>query len=416
MVRSVAITINSIEREDARGAVVQLDAVHQHVFLLRRQFAEHTHRVFAQNFIARMHKTVRQFAVRREQQQAFRVVVQTPHRDPLAVIGFRQAIKHSVPLLRVVAAHDFASLLVINQDARLIVTELHIYAATIDVHAILFIHDLADHGLHAVDLHFARFNHRFHIATRPKALLREHFMQTLAIAFAQLIHTGNNEVFRRFNRVAGFVDKRLPVSLWLWHAITRALPDANRWRAFVALIALIAIAPCRTIHRSPWVAKRTGVGFVVQHPVGDDCRFRAVAGVFRANFKLHRKRTIDVHHTWWTLIAWSTLLARLALVTRRTGLSRWTRFAWRTWFIWNRLSIRAEAHGALATGVAFSAHRAIATLVAATATTTIAITVATIAGAALTAVVGGRVVTDVFSARCVRHHRRGALRSFECRS
>ncbi len=129
----------------------------------------------------------------------------------------------------------------INQDARFVVAELHIHAAAIDVHAIFLVHDLADHGLHAVDLHFARFNHRFHVATRPKALLREHLVQTLAIALAQLIHARNNDVFRRFNGVTRFVNIRL--RLRLWHAITRALSHANCRRAFIALIALISIAP-----------------------------------------------------------------------------------------------------------------------------------------------------------------------------
>ena len=121
-------------------------------------------------------------------------------------------------------------------------------------------------------------------------------------------------------------------------------------------------------------------------------------------FELNRKRSVGVHH------------ARRTRLTRGTPITRRARFAWWTWLIRNRLTVGAEAHRALATGVAFRANGTIATLFAATTTTTISIAVATVARAALVTIVGGRVVTDVFNAGCVRHHGRSVFRSFECRS
>ena len=65
-----------------------------------------------------MHQPVGQLSRTREEQQAFRVQIETTDRLPLALKQFGQSAENGRPVLRIVVSHDFPGGLVVGNDTR----------------------------------------------------------------------------------------------------------------------------------------------------------------------------------------------------------------------------------------------------------------------------------------------------------
>ena len=77
--RDVAVGIDDAEGINLDRAVLQLDSVHERALHARLDLAVQTRHVGLANLVRRVGQTVRELAVVRQQQQAGRVNVQTPH-------------------------------------------------------------------------------------------------------------------------------------------------------------------------------------------------------------------------------------------------------------------------------------------------------------------------------------------------
>ena len=113
-----AFAATVFNRLEACALTVDLDAIEQAVARLDLERSEHAHSVLTLDTEARVHQLVGQFARVGEQQQAFGVDVEPPHRLPLALRKPGQAPEHRWPVLRVVIGNDFAHRLVVGDHAR----------------------------------------------------------------------------------------------------------------------------------------------------------------------------------------------------------------------------------------------------------------------------------------------------------
>jgi hypothetical protein len=84
----------------------------------RAGLAQHSHRVLALDFIARMHHAVGQAAVIGKQEQAAGIEVQPPDGNPASALQPGQLGKNAGATRRIVPGNDLALRLVINQHAR----------------------------------------------------------------------------------------------------------------------------------------------------------------------------------------------------------------------------------------------------------------------------------------------------------
>jgi hypothetical protein len=132
VVRAVLVAAGVLDLLDLRRAVVELDAALQRLDLLVGEPSEHAHRVLALDLVARMHHPVRELAGVREEQQALGVVVEAAHRDPAAVLDRRQHAEHRGALLGIVARHELAGRLVIDEHARLRLGEADLHRLAVD--------------------------------------------------------------------------------------------------------------------------------------------------------------------------------------------------------------------------------------------------------------------------------------------
>ena len=133
-----------------------------------------------------MGKTLHQFARSRQNQQAAGVDVQPPNRHPAAAGRLRQAVENAHAPLRVVARHDFAFLLVIQDDARQAVGPFELDSAAFHGHLVFRRDFLAQHRHAAVHLHPAVVNPLFHFAARTDTAGRQHLLQAFRLNARQI--------------------------------------------------------------------------------------------------------------------------------------------------------------------------------------------------------------------------------------
>ena len=211
----------------------------------------------------------------------------------------------------------------LNQDTRIVVTELHRDLTAIDVDAIILIDDLTNARLGTVNLHLARRDHRLHIAPRTEALLRKNFVQPFAVAFTGIIHAGNRGLVRRRccrNRQAFGIKTRRGVFARM------ALADTHRMRLFTA-ITLIAIAPPNAIHRTTGVTECAGVGIVFRtiFAFNKRCTFSGERGI--VGYECAVGGCAVLSRIAWTLAFASLAIATVAAVTSATATAIATRAA-----------------------------------------------------------------------------------------
>src|SRR5690606_17411236 len=138
----------------------------QLLLLLVSQFAQHTHRVLALSAVTRMHEPVSQIARRGQNQQALGIEIEAPYRQPLTDSHFGQAGTNRRTPRRVVVADDFASWLVIKNNAWRLGGIGARDGATIDTHLIVRPNALANMRRLAIDGHSPGNNQLFHFASR----------------------------------------------------------------------------------------------------------------------------------------------------------------------------------------------------------------------------------------------------------
>jgi hypothetical protein len=185
MILPFAATV--FERRHLREAILQFNALAQLQLLLGRERSHDTHRILALDFVARMHHAVGEFARGGEQQQTFAVKVEPADGNPAAAAQARQVIKYSWAALRIVTTDDLAGGLVVNEHPGQTISEIQTHQLTVDAHLIFRSDRLTDMGRHAVHADAPGDDHLFHVAQRPNAAAREHFVQALGtLAFLRL--------------------------------------------------------------------------------------------------------------------------------------------------------------------------------------------------------------------------------------
>src|SRR5690348_4930588 len=139
------------KRGDPSHAVVELHALAQRVLLLRGEGADHAHRIFAFDLVARMHQPIGELARGREQQQPLAVEIEPAHGDPLGASKPRQLLEHGRTAFRVGPAHDLAGRLVIQQHAGARRREAQPHELAVDADLVVrpdLLSDLRRHAVH----------------------------------------------------------------------------------------------------------------------------------------------------------------------------------------------------------------------------------------------------------------------------
>ena len=126
-----------------------------------------------------MHQSVGKLTRIGEQQQTFGVVVETADVDPFAVADRRQLLEHGRTSFGIVARHNFARRLVIDEHPRARLREADLDELAVDTNFIAGAHLLTDFRGHAIHGNAPRENHLFHRAPRPEPARCQHFVQAL---------------------------------------------------------------------------------------------------------------------------------------------------------------------------------------------------------------------------------------------
>lgn len=104
-------------------------------------------------------------------------------RRPTAIqrprLSLGETVEHADPSVRIVARHDLALGLVVDQHPRHANAELKIDELAIDPHLVGRADLLADAGRHAVDRDAAGDDHLFDLPSRGDAGLRQYLVQAL---------------------------------------------------------------------------------------------------------------------------------------------------------------------------------------------------------------------------------------------
>ena len=173
----VAATI--FNRLAARDAVVERNAREQLLLLLFGQATHDANRVFAVDLITRVHQPIGKLTGIGEQQQTFSVVIEAPDIDPFAVADRRQLLEHGRTSFGIVARHNFARRLVIDEHPRARLREANLDKLAVDTDFIAGAHLLTDFRGHAVHGNASSENHLLHRAPRPEPARRQHLVQAL---------------------------------------------------------------------------------------------------------------------------------------------------------------------------------------------------------------------------------------------
>ena len=126
-----------------------------------------------------MHHTIGEFARSREHEQPAGIEVEPAYRYPLGAGQRRQTLEDARPAARIVAAGDLAFRLVIQQNARQPRRRMCAHYAARHLDLVGRAHARAYGGNLAIDGNAAAADQQFHVAPRPQAGLRQHFLQFL---------------------------------------------------------------------------------------------------------------------------------------------------------------------------------------------------------------------------------------------
>jgi len=141
------------------------------------QCTQDPHGVLALQAKTRVHQAVGQLTGTGEQQQAFGVQIQTPHRLPFALVELGQAAKHRRTILRIVVRDHFADRLVISQHARRRRCDAVADRLAVDLDLVAELDALAHMGRFVVDEDLAIGDELFHLEARTQTGLGQHLVQ-----------------------------------------------------------------------------------------------------------------------------------------------------------------------------------------------------------------------------------------------
>ena len=102
-----------LDNGKSRGAILEFNPSQQLPASILLDPAKDTNGVLALPAVARMHEPIGDIARSREDQQTFRVQIQTPHGNPAGAARLGKALKDQGTLFRIVAGHHLARGLVI---------------------------------------------------------------------------------------------------------------------------------------------------------------------------------------------------------------------------------------------------------------------------------------------------------------
>ena len=179
VIRALSAAIG--KREYLRRSILQFNALEQLFLMFRRQCSHDPHRVFALDFVTRMHEPVGKLAKGREYQQTLAVEIQTPDRDPFGAPQSRQLVEHRRPSLGVGAADDLSCRLVIQKHPHARRGEAQPHQLAVDAHLIVWPHFLTDLRRLTVDGDAPGDDQFFEPSQRSIAALRQHLVQALRL-------------------------------------------------------------------------------------------------------------------------------------------------------------------------------------------------------------------------------------------
>ena len=194
-----------------RQAVFQHHALAgEQAHLVHAQLAQHAHRILALHFEARVGKTVGQLAGSGKNQQAAGIDIQAADGYPTAARRLRQAVENAHAPLRVVARHNLAFLLVIQDDTRQSIRPFQLDHAAFHQHLVFRPHLIAQLRHLAVHRYPTVLNPFLHLAARTRTrsgqcLLQAHrldaaqigtlFLQTAHLALYFLVSRAHRQLF-----------------------------------------------------------------------------------------------------------------------------------------------------------------------------------------------------------------------------
>src|SRR6185312_16400437 len=180
-----ALAAAILEGVELAELAVDVHAGDELLALLLGELPHHAHRVLALDLEARVREPVGELAARREDEQALRVEVEPPHGHPARAVRLGKPLEHGRALLRVVARHDLAGGLVVEQHARELLAEAKVDEVAVELHLVAGAHGVAELGELAVHRDVALRDEDLDVAPRAVARLRHHLLQALALAGAR---------------------------------------------------------------------------------------------------------------------------------------------------------------------------------------------------------------------------------------
>lgn len=157
-----------LQRFHARTAVVQFDALQQGRTLFGRHFAARAHGVLTFQFKTWMSEAIRQVARCGEKKKAAGIEIQAADIEPATRARRRQAVEDAGAPFRIVAAHDLALGLVIEQHPRQPGRVAVPQFPAVEQDAIMRADTGAERGSDAVHGEAAGANPFFHVAARTQ--------------------------------------------------------------------------------------------------------------------------------------------------------------------------------------------------------------------------------------------------------
>jgi len=165
------------DQAEAGQAVLELNAGAQTLEHFRSRLAEHAHRVFALDFVARMHHAIGEVAVVGKQQEAAGIEIEAADGDPAPALQPRQFCEHAGAPVGVVAGDYFAFRFVIDQHSRQAQLELELHQLAIDADLVFGTDALADVGRQAIDADAAGDDPFLEFAARTEAGIGQGLVQ-----------------------------------------------------------------------------------------------------------------------------------------------------------------------------------------------------------------------------------------------
>jgi hypothetical protein len=165
----------------ARKPVRKFDALLQTAQLLRRELAEHSHRVLALDIKTWMHHAVGKLARGREYQQASSVDIQPPDGNPLRAAQPRQMTEYGITAIRIVVRDDFSFGFVIKQHPHGAACRRKPQHPAVHGDTVMAADARAYGGGNAVDRDAPRADPILHQAARTHARLRQDLVQLLTL-------------------------------------------------------------------------------------------------------------------------------------------------------------------------------------------------------------------------------------------